>query len=344
MAYEGLFHDYYFDTGGDGSCDSLFCPTHSAAVSPDPLSGEAERFLSVGLESGRSQSAFERPALNLVIVLDISGSMRSSFEEYYYDSYGNRKRAEGDTSRPKIDVAKEALVDLTRQLRPEDRLGVVLFNTEAHVAKPLRSVDTTDMDAIREHIRADVEAGGGTSVSAGIESSEQLLADYRSDGAADDSGPTADEYETRSILLTDAQINAGETDADELRAGLEENAEAGHHMTVVGIGVDFNAELVDQLTRVRGANYYSVHSTDEFERRLGEEFEYMVTPLVYDLSLELEADDYEVARVYGTTGADEGDGPVMHVHTLFPSPRTDGAAKGGVVLVQPSEPTSEPTK
>ncbi|MFC7233323.1 VWA domain-containing protein [Saliphagus sp. GCM10025308] len=159
MAYEGLFHDYYFDTGGDGSCDSLFCPTHSAAVSPDPLSGEAERFLSVGLESGRSQSAFERPALNLVIVLDISGSMRSSFEEYYYDSYGNRKRAEGDTSRPKIDVAKEALVDLTRQLRPEDRLGVVLFNTEAHVAKPLRSVDTTDMDAIREHIRADVEAG-----------------------------------------------------------------------------------------------------------------------------------------------------------------------------------------
>ncbi|WP_049927726.1 vWA domain-containing protein [Halopiger goleimassiliensis] len=326
MADEGLFHEYYFDTGGDGSCESLFCPTYTPAASPDPLSGETERYLSVGLDSGLSQSAFERPPLNLVIVLDISGSMSASFSDYYYDAYGNEREPDGDTSRPKMDVAKDALVAMTRHLRPEDRLGVVLFNQEAHLAKPLRAVEDTDMDAIRGHIREDVRATGGTNVSAGMERSADLVAEHVD---AD-----RDEYETRSVLITDAQTNVGETDADELRGSLEENAEAGHHTTVIGVGVDFNADLIDQITAVRGANYYSVHSADEFEERMDEGFEYMVTPLVYDLSLELEAEGYEISRVYGSDAADEATGELMRVETLFPSERSDGEAKGGVVLVR----------
>jgi len=105
MAYEGLFHDYYFDTGGDGSCTSWFCPTYTPAVTDDPLSGEIERYLSVGLESGLAQSAFERPPLNLVLVLDVSGSMSAGFSEYYYDRFGNRQEVEGETDRPKIEAS-----------------------------------------------------------------------------------------------------------------------------------------------------------------------------------------------------------------------------------------------
>ncbi|WP_247002186.1 vWA domain-containing protein [Halosolutus gelatinilyticus] len=326
MASEGLFHEYYFDTAGDGSCGSLFCPTYTPAVSPDPLSGETERYLSVGMDSGLSQSDFERPPLNLVIVLDISGSMSASFSDYYYDAYGNEREAEGDTSQPKIDVAKDALVSLTRHLRPDDRLGVVLFNHEAHLAKPLRAVEETDMDAIRGHIQDDIRATGGTNVSAAMERSEEVIAEY---GGAD-----RGEYENRSILITDAQINVGETDADELRGSLEANADRGHHTTVIGVGVDFNADLIDQITAVRGANYYSVYSAEEFERRVDDGFEYMVTPLVYGLSLELDAEGYEIAGVYGSDAAEPSTGELMRVNTLFPSERTDGEAKGGVVLVR----------
>ena len=325
MAYEGLFHDYYFDTGGDGSCTSLFCPTYTPAVTEDPLSGESERYLSVGLDSGLATSEFERPPLNLVIVLDISGSMNGSFDEYYYDKFGNRQQIEGETDRPKIEVATDVLADLTEQLRPEDRLGVVLFNNGAEVAKPLRDVDRTDMDAIRTHIREDIEAGGGTNISAGMDEAESLL---------DEVVGERTEYENRSILLTDAQINQGETEGDKLQSTLEARAEKRMHTSVIGVGVDFNAELIDQLTAVRGANYYSVYSADQFEQRLVEEFEYMVTPLVYDLSLELNADGYEIRQVYGSTAAEEATGELMHVNTLFPSPSEDGKAKGGVVLVE----------
>jgi len=325
MAYEGLFHDYYFDTGGDGSCTSLFCPTYTPAVTEDPLSGESERYLSVGLDSGLATSEFERPPLNLVIVLDISGSMNGSFDEYYYDKFGNKQRVEGETDRPKIEVATDVLADLTEQLRPEDRLGVVLFNNGAEVAKPLRDVERTDMEAIRTHIREDIEAGGGTNISAGMDEAESLL---------DEVVGERTEYENRSILLTDAQINQGETEGDKLQSTLEARAEKRMHTSVIGVGVDFNAELIDQLTAVRGANYYSVYSADQFEQRLVEEFEYMVTPLVYDLSLELNADGYEIRQVYGSTAAEEATGELMHVNTLFPSPSEDGKAKGGVVLVE----------
>ena len=325
MAYEGLFHDYYFDTGGDGSCTSLFCPTYTPAVTEDPLSGEHERYLSVGLDSGLATSEFERPPLNLVIVLDISGSMNGSFDEYYYDKFGNKQRVEGETDRPKIEVATDVLADLTEQLRPEDRLGVVLFNNGAEVAKPLRDVDRTDMDAIRTHIREDIEAGGGTNISAGMDEAESLL---------DEVVGERTEYENRSILLTDAQINQGETEGDKLQSTLEARAEKRMHTSVIGVGVDFNAELIDQLTAVRGANYYSVYSADQFEQRLVEEFEYMVTPLVYDLSLELNADGYEIRQVYGSTAAEEATGELMYVNTLFPSPSEGDKAKGGVVLVE----------
>lgn len=328
MAYEGLFHEYYFDTGGDGSCSSLFCPTYTPAITDDPLSGTTEQYLSVGLDSGLAQSDFERPPLNLVLVLDISGSMSASFDEYYYDQFGNEQQVEAYTGRSKMDIAREVLVDLTHHLRPEDRLGVVLFNNESFVAKPVRAVEATDMDAIRGHIMEDVEAGGGTNISAAMEDAEELLDDV----VADDAGSS--EYEHRSILLTDAQINWGETDADELRSALQARAEKRMHTSVVGIGVDFNADLINQITAVRGANYYSVYSASQFEQRMLEEFEYMVTPLVYDLSLELDAEGYEISQVYGSTAADEATGELMHVNTLFPSPAEDGKAKGGVVLVQ----------
>lgn len=326
MSYEGLFHEYYFDTGGDGNCQSLFCPTYTPAITDDPLSGETERYLSVGLDSGLAKSDFERPPLNLVLVLDISGSMRAAFDEYYYDRFGNEQQVEEYSGDAKMEIAKDVLIEFTHHLEPDDRLGIVLFDHESYVAKPMRKVGKTDMDAIRNHIQEDVRPEGGTNISAGMEDAETLLEDVVDESDRD--------YEHRTILLTDAQINWGETDADELHDALSARAEKRMHTSVIGIGVDFNADLINQITKVRGANYYSVYSANQFEQRLLDEFEYMVTPLVYDLSLELDADGYDISQVYGSTAADEATGEMMSVNTLFPSPSEGGDAKGGVVLVQ----------
>ena len=335
LAYEGLFYNYYFDTGQNGSCSSLFCPSYSPAVTADPLSGETERYLTVGLNSGLDASEFDRKALNLVVVLDISGSMSSSFSEYYYDQYGNEQTPEGETDRPKIEVAEDALVALTEQLRPGDRLGVVLYNDGSAVAKPLRPVEATDMDAIRGHIREDIRANGGTNLDAGLSDATEMLGEYAD---ADQS-----EYENRMIVLTDAMPNLGETDDEDLRSKLADNAERNLHATFVGVGLDFNTELVDAITSIRGANYYAVHSADEFERKLGEEFKYMVTPLAFDVSLQLEAEGYDIKQVYGSTAAEDATDELLGVNTLFASPTKDGKTRGGVVLVQVERQSDDAT-
>ena len=44
-----------------------------------------------------------------------------------------------------------------------------------------------------------------------------------------------------------------------------------------GVGLDFNSELAESISKVRGANYYSVHRPGEFRRRLTDEFDFAVT-------------------------------------------------------------------
>ena len=104
--------------------------------------------------------------------------MRSAFSDYYYDRFGNERTPEDDTDRAKIAVARDALVALTEQLREGDRLGVVLYSSDSAVAKPLRPVEATDMDAIRDPVREAVRAGGGTNLDAVLDDATELLAEY----------------------------------------------------------------------------------------------------------------------------------------------------------------------
>lgn len=334
LTHEGLFRDYYFDTGKRTTCEHLFCPSYSYAVSRDPLSGDPEPYLTVGLNAGLSEADFERKKLNLVVVLDISGSMRSAFDRYYYDRFRGQRDAPSsdDTDKSKMALASESVASLMDHLRADDRFGMVLFNDSAHLAKPLGRVGDTDMAAIRDHV-LELRAGGSTNISAGIEMGTDL---FEEAGNVDPS-----QRENRIIFLTDAMPNRGATDADDLLDVAQRNAERGIHSTFIGIGVDFNTDLVESLSKVRGANYHAVHSAEQFRERMDEGFAHMVTPLVFDLELSLEAPGYRIAHVYGTPNADTAAGRLMSVNTLFPAQTQNGKTRGGVVLLklerQPSD-------
>lgn len=324
LTAEGLYYDYYFDTGSRGECSDLFCPTYSTAVTEDPLSNGTERYLSVGVASNIEQEEFERKKLNLVVVLDVSGSMNERFDRYYYDE-GDEREAEASEQKPKIDAATEAIADLTRHLNPDDRLGVVVYNENSQVVLDLQSVSEMDMDAVREQIR-EIDADGGTNMESGMDEATRMLEPHRN--------ANADEYENRVIYLTDAMPNTGDTSLEGFRGTLEGQAADGIYSTFVGVGVDFNTQLVDAISNVRGANYYAVHTNEQFRERMDEGFEHMVTPLVFDLSLQVESDGYEIEKVYGSPNTDESTGEVMYVSTLFPSKTTENGTKGGVILLQ----------
>jgi Ca-activated chloride channel family protein len=326
VTYEGLFYDYYFDTGAAKECKKLFCPSYSYAVSKDPFSLEPQYYLSVGLNSGITD--FQRKKLNLVVVLDFSGSMGSPFDEYYYDRFGNKVEQKGDESsmsKTKMQIADESVVALLGHLKPEDRFGLVIFSDDAFLVDPLTSVADKDLDRLKSRILT-IQETYGTNMEAGMEEGTALFDRFLQ---ADKS-----EYENRIIFLTDAMPNIGDTGDLGLFRMLDDNADQGIYTTFIGIGVDFNTELVESITKIKGANYYSVHSAGEFKKRMDDEFDFMVTPLVFDLRLKLDAPGYEIEKVYGSPEADQATGELMKVNTLFPSKAEDGQVKGGVVLVK----------
>jgi len=327
VTYEGLFYDYYFDTGAAMECRKLFCPSYSYAVSKDPFSLRPEYYLSVGLNSGITD--FQRKKLNLVVVLDFSGSMGSPFDEYYYDRLGNQpepKVDEYEKSKTKMQIADESIVALLGHLKPEDRFGLVIFSDDAFLVDPLTSFADKDLDRLKSRILK-IKEYSGTNMEAGIEEGTALFDRFQQ---ADKS-----EYENRIIFLTDAMPNIGETGEIGLFRMLEDNADRGIFTTFIGIGSDFNTELMESgIAKIKGANYYSVNSASEFKNRMDDEFDFMVTPLVFDLRLKLDAPGYEIEKVYGSPQADLATGELMKVNTLFPSRAEEGQVKGGVVLVK----------
>jgi Ca-activated chloride channel homolog len=328
ITYEGLFYDYYFDTGMYGETNKLFNPSYSFAVTRDPLSHQTEYYMAVGLNSGLRENDFQRKKLNLVIVLDNSGSMGEKYTEYYYDQYGNpvdTYEEEGIHRALKIESAEEAIVSILDQLNDGDRLGIVTFNSNASLVKPMGWVGQADMRDIRNMV-LDIPAGGSTNLDAGIDmATAQFGNNYEWDNY---------DYENRMIVLTDAQPNTGDINSSNFLRVIKNNAGNRIYTTFIGVGVDFNSQLIDEITKVKGANYYSVHSPRQFRERVEEEFEYMVTPLIFDVKFRFESDGWRIDKVFGSPEADQSTGELMRINTLFASKSEGGENKGGLVLLK----------
>lgn len=321
ITYEGVFYDHYFDTGSKDSCKNLFCPDYSTAVRKNIYDNKDEHFITVGLNSNIKKSDFARKKLNIVVVLDISGSMGSAFNQYYYDK-GKKVDIE-DKKSSKMKIANETIVNMIDHLAPHDRFGVVLFDNRAYKAKPLRLVKNTDMSAIKKHV-LELKQKGGTNWSAGYKEGLKLF----------DNISLNSEYENRIIFITDAMPNRGELAKDRLFGMIKDASSRKIYTSVIGVGVDFNNNLVEYISKTKGANYFSVHSSKEFKKRLDKEFDYLVTPLVFDLKLELASSSYSIDSIYGAPKADIHTGTVFEVDTLFPSDSSDEGVKGGVILVK----------
>ena len=325
ITYNGLFYDYYFETGKQEESEDLFSPSYSMAISKDPISSKNEYYMTVGLNSNIKQSDFKRKKQNIVVVLDISGSMDSSLQSYYYDGNNNNIFSKLEKNKSKMELANEAVNLMIDELNNDDRFGMVLFDDGAYLGKPVSLIGDTDIKAIKEHI-LDIEARGGTNFEAGYKKGTDLF---------DDELLNDKEYDNRIIVITDAMPNMGTTNKSDLLKYIEANSNKGIYTSFTGVGVDFNTEVIENISNVRGANYYSISSKEQFKKILSEDFEYMVTPLVFDLNLNFESAGYEIEKVYGTDSADKSSGNIMKVNTLFPTSTNENSeSKGGIILLK----------
>jgi Ca-activated chloride channel family protein len=328
VTVEGIFSEYHFDTADDWqdahTSKKLFYPTYSFACSPDPLctnepteTQEREIWMSVGLNSDVNAEDLQRPKLNLVLAVDTSGSMSCPCSDYCSDR---------ESRKSKMQLANEAVVSLLSKLQPDDHVGIVLFNNDAQVLLPLTLVADLDLAAVSASQLA-VTAGGGTNMEAGFRTSAALLQSDVSD--------LCREKESRVIFLTDDMPNIGAADGDSMLSMVGHAAQKGIYTSLLGVGLDFDAGVVETMSKAKGAWYGSVKTSEAFMKRLDEEFDYMVTPLAFNLRLHLSSDAYVIDRVFGSPESELISRELMRVNTLFPSAKDEhGQTKGGVVLLR----------
>jgi Ca-activated chloride channel family protein len=211
--------------------------------------GEVVVKIDLSAVAGRPKA--RRTPLNLAVVLDRSGSMAGA----------------------KIEKARQAAMQLVDRLRPDDVFSLVTFSDEAQVVVPAQHVE--DKDALKEKIEG-VEAGGSTALYAGVKLGADQLDEFVSSKRIN-----------RVILLSDGLANVGPSTPRDLRRLGSRLAERGMSVTTLGVGDDYNEDLMAGLAEASDANYYYVQDTEKLPEIFAKELGELMTVAVRDVRIEI---------------------------------------------------------
>lgn len=262
----GFFSEHYTELPPP-ECGQPICAAGMLSVGHDWVFGRYQAALQIGMNTTIDASSLERRPLDLVVVVDTSGSMA------------------GDD---KIRYVRDGLHLLVDQLGPEDRMALVRYDTE--VQELVGLAEEADATTLHDLIGA-LGAGGGTNFYGGLERGMEI--------AVTDSPA---EREARVILLSDGQPTAGPYTDDESIIGMaEEYIADGVGLTTIGVGLDFNVNLMRGLAERGAGNFYFLEDAAAIDEVFTEELSYFVTPVAYDLHVEVVSGAaYQLGDVVGT--------------------------------------------
>jgi Ca-activated chloride channel family protein len=213
-------------------------------------------FAAFDVRPGAARPEADAPVLNVGLAIDTSQSMKG----------------------PKIEQARAAATALVGQLRPEDWVSLVSFDTRAK--RVLKATPVRKSGAIMKAIRA-LDAGGSTDMYRGLEVALKALRKARKEKSE----------VTRLLLITDGNPQVGRTDAGSFQTIAGEARADGITITTLGIGSDYNAGLLTQVAQAGGGLWYHVRDpTRDLTSLLRAEMGHMSNTLVQapKLSISLE--------------------------------------------------------
>ncbi|HEX5759237.1 MAG TPA: von Willebrand factor type A domain-containing protein, partial [Thermoanaerobaculia bacterium] len=247
-----------FDYGDPAPRDRDFAVRAEGAPSPF-ADGERYRLLRFGIRA-RTVSAAERKPAVLTFVVDVSGSMEEE----------NR-----------LELVKQALGLLLDELRPEDRVALVVYGDEGRVVLD----HTSDKGAIRRAIERLV-AEGSTNAEEGLLQGYRLAEQGFRRGAVN-----------RVILCSDGVANVGATGPETILARIGRDAERGIELTTVGFGMgNYNDVLMERLADQGDGRYAYVDTVEEARRIFVEDLTGTLQTIASQARAQVEFNPAVVAR------------------------------------------------
>jgi Ca-activated chloride channel family protein len=259
----------------------------------------------VGFGTDYDEDTFLRPPLNIGLVIDVSGSMAELIDE--------------PSGTSKLHAVKIAVDRMLAQLDATDRVSLVTFNTIGNLR--VEYVPGTDIVSLKSALD-ELEPEGGTDLARGMRRAYAAVKEHHDDSRFD-----------RLIVFTDALLTARPNrQTDELIAVMNEYAANGIGATIFGVGTDFGHEIAYDISHIRGGNYVFLSDYDRIVTVFDEEFDFLVTPVAYDVTLTVSVPfEFDVVGVHGIPFDD----PLPHVLELeIPALFLSARQGGGAVLIR----------
>lgn len=217
------------------------------------------QLLHVGLK-GKSIEKTSLPPSNLVFLIDVSGSMNSP---------------------NKLPLLKSAFKLLVNELRPHDRVAIVVYAGAAGLV--LDSTPGNMKEAIMAAID-NLQAGGSTAGGAGLKLAYSVAQKN-----------FVKEGNNRIILASDGDFNVGESSIGGMERLVEEKREQGVFITVLGFGTgNFKDDKMEIIANKGNGNYSYIDNLQEARRVLVREFGGTLYTIAKDVKFQIE---FNPARV-----------------------------------------------
>lgn len=255
---EELINYFSYDYPVPRSREEPFSVTTEATVAP----WNRDRvLLRIGIK-GYEVPAAERPAANLVFLIDVSGSMQSP---------------------AKLPLLKNALKMLTRQLTDRDRVSMVVYaGSSGVVLEPTPGNEQAKILSALEQL----QAGGSTNGASGIRLAYRIAEQEFIDGGIN-----------RVMLATDGDFNVGTVDFDALIDIVERNRAKGISLTTLGFGAgNYNDHLMEQLADAGNGNHAYVDTLNEGRKVLVEQMSGTLLTIAKDVKIQVEFNPSVVAE------------------------------------------------
>jgi Ca-activated chloride channel homolog len=266
LTVEGLMGEHDLTLPASAKCAQLFCLVGEAMEARLLGRNDDKLFVGLGFASNVDAATWKRDPINLVAVVDQSGSM------------------DGEP----LDLVRQSLTRMVGQMRAGDRISIILYGDDAHVfLKPtdLASNRGKILDAI-----ASIESQGSTNMESGLklgyETAFNDLAKFK--GA------------TRLMLFTDEQPNVGATDAGSFMGMAEDASKRGVGLTTIGVGVQYDGALATQIGSVRGGNLFFISSPEDVASTFDKQLDTMVSQIAHDVKMTIApVSGYKISGIFG---------------------------------------------
>jgi len=215
--------------------------------------------LKIGIK-GFEVSASERPAANLVFLIDVSGSMNSP---------------------DKLPLLKSAFRLLTDQLTEQDRVSMVVYaGSSGCVLEPTAGNDKHKIMAALDKL----EAGGSTNGAQGIKLAYRLAQESMIKNGIN-----------RVILATDGDFNVGTVNFEALVDMAERQRESGIAITTLGFGTgNYNDKLMERLADAGNGNHAYIDTLNEARKVLVSQLSSTLFTIAKDVKIQVEFNPAEV--------------------------------------------------